>query len=567
MAHSFVLALMILALVGCSGLSGEPAIVATVARPMATAVASASNWQADIENGARIFAERCVGCHGAAGDGMGELALAGSISQPRDMSERAWVELVSPLDYFQVITEGRLDKLMPPWQDALSERERWDVALYSYSLSYGAALLEAGEAIWLQRCGGCEAPTAIPPRLSDADYGARLNGAFFLGELTAAEAGSVAAYLRMRTLAANMAQVELGSVSGRVKQGTAGSQTPGDTIVQLQYGNAEMGVSRAETQVDAALTFRFDAIPIRDDFRYVVSAVYQGRLFSLPLPALPADDVEITLYDLTDDAGALSISRIELVIDAVKLADLGAGLYISQGISLRNESDRIFSSDRRFDDGREAVLLLRFPRGALIMSGDANGRYVVIEDMPNIPNAIIDTLPVPPGEGHQVVMEYFLSYAENATIEQEFNYAMDAELSVTLAAGLSVSGEAAQLNDKGALAADYRRFSGRLQQDREPRLKLEITGDPFAVAGSEQAIVAGEHVLVLLAVAGGAMALLTGLRYRRRRGGEIERLVAQLARLDEDHDQGRINHDLWHQRRRELKARLAELMAADSQAA
>ena len=563
---SFALAMLILALVGCSGLSGEPAIVATMAPPTAEAVTNVSDWQPDIENGKRIFAERCVDCHGATGDGKGELALAGSISQPRDMTERAWVEALSPLEYFQVITNGRLEQLMPPWQDALGERERWDVALYTYSLSYDEALLQAGQAIWRERCGSCSAPDAIPPRLSDADYGAQLNGAFFLDELSPAEASSVAAHLRMMTLAANKAQVAMGSVSGRVRHGTAGSQVPGDTVVQLQYGNAELGVSRAETQVDADLTFRFDDIPIREDFRYVVSAAYQGRLFSLPLPALPADDVEITLYELTDDAGALSISRIELAIDAVNLADLGAGLYISQRITLRNKSDRIFSSDRRFDDGREAVLLLQFPQGALIMSGDSNGRYIVIEDMPNIPNAIIDTLPVPPGERHQVVMEYFLPFAAGATIEQEFNYAIEAELSVALAAGLSVSSEQTQLTQEGALDADYRRFSGRLQLDREPRLKLEISGDPFAQAGREQAIVTGEQVLALLALAGAGLALLGGLagwRYKRRGSGEIERLVAELARLDEAHDQGRINHDLWHQQRRELKARLAELMAAD----
>ena len=37
-------------------------------------------------------------------------------------------------------------KLMPPWENALSEAERWDVALYSYTLAYDEALLEAGRA-------------------------------------------------------------------------------------------------------------------------------------------------------------------------------------------------------------------------------------------------------------------------------------------------------------------------------------------------------------------------------------------------------------------------------------
>jgi hypothetical protein len=38
-------------------------------------------------------------------------------------------------DYFEVITNGRIDKLMPPWKDALSEEERWAVAEFAYSLA------------------------------------------------------------------------------------------------------------------------------------------------------------------------------------------------------------------------------------------------------------------------------------------------------------------------------------------------------------------------------------------------------------------------------------------------
>ena len=55
---------------------------------------------------------------------------------------------------------------------------------------------------------------------------------------------------------------------------------------------------------------------------------------------------------------------------------------------------------------------------------------------------------------------------------------------------------------------------------------------------------------------------------RRRKGGagnEIDALVSELARLEEGHDQGRINHDLYHHRRRELKAKLARLMEASDE--
>ena len=46
---------------------------------------------------------------------------------------------------------------------------------------------------------------------------------------------------------------------------------------------------------------------------------------------------------------------------------------------------------------------------------------------------------------------------------------------------------------------------------------------------------------------------------------EIDRLIMEISRLESLHDAGQINHDAFQQKRSELKARLAELMA-ESQA-
>ena len=211
-------------------------------------------------------------------------------------------------------------------------------------------------------------------------------------------------------------------------------------------------------------------------------------------------------------------------------------------------------------------MLVQFPLGARIMSGDENGRYVVIEDMENIPDSLIDTLPVPPGDSHQVILEFFLPYDGEANIEQSFNYLIDAELSVTLMEGLSVQSDLLQLEDDGAAGESFRVYSGRLRVDSEPKLSLTISGNP--TSRGDQTIVTRESLPALLAGAGVFAAALLGAfgLMRRRRdssASEIDRLVAELARLDQDHDQGRINHDLYHHKRTELKAQLAELMAGD----
>ncbi|MCY3832600.1 MAG: cytochrome c [Chloroflexi bacterium] len=576
MRHLVFALLIPIALGGCSGLSGEPDIVATMARPRATTAPIISDWRPDVDNGARIFAERCTDCHGENGDGLGALVLSGSVERPPDITDRAAVSLKSPLEWYEIITKGKIENLMPPWENALSEAERWDVALYSYSLSYDDTLLETGKGLWSEKCGECEIPALIPPVFSDAEYGARLNAEHFEGALSPEEIGAVVAFLRMRSLESSgastggapgeMAGVPRGSIAGRVAHGTAGGLVPADTILQLQYGNPELGFNLAETTLDADLSFVFEDIPMTEALRYVVSVVYQGRLFSRQLPAGRAEDLTITLYDVTDNPAVLSVSRIDLFVDAIELADLGKGLYISQIIGFQNKSDRIFTSGRGFDDGREAVLLMQFPLGSGVMSGTENGRYVVIEDMENIPDSIIDTLPVPPGDSHQVILEYFLPYDGVAQIEQPFNYRIDADLSVTLAKGLAVESDLTQLEEDSEAGEGIPVYSGRLRLDSEPRLSLSISGDPFSRRGGDQLIVTQENLVPVLAGIGViAFALLAGFGYRRRRrdssASEIDSLVAELARLEDDHDQGRINHDLYHHKRRELKARLAELMA------
>lgn len=561
---------LVLVFSACAGLGGEPAIVATLA-PQLAATPSAqaeTRWRPNIERGAAIFAQRCAECHGLSGDGQGELVLAGSVAAPIDMTDRDVVAAKSPLEWFEVITAGVIENLMPPWENALSEGERWDVALYAYTLAYDDDLLARGERIWRERCDDCEPPAVIPPAFSDVEYGARLNGDLFAAALTAEEQAGAAAYARMASLASGdgaETRGPVGEISGRLAHGTAGGIVPPDTVVQLQYGTAETGFSLAEAPLDENLRFTFRLAPLRSDYSYALGVVYNGRLFSRHFSAGEANDLTLTIYDVTEDPSVVQVNRIDLFAEALKLADLGPGLYITQMIGLRNESDRIFTSGRRFDDGREAVLLAQFPQGARPMGGDEGGRYIRVENIEGLPDSLIDTRPVPPGEGHQVILEYFLPYEDGVEFRQEFNHAIDASLGVTLSPGLAVTGDMFSAADEAGGGEGLSVHAGRLKMAEAPRLQFVISGDPFAQRGDSAAVVASEDLPGLLLGAGAIGVLaLAGLSLARRRGAqparEIESLVRELARLDEDHDQGRINHDLWHQRRRELKARLAALM-------
>ncbi len=572
------LCLILLALLcACRGLGGEPDIVATFAPPPAAGSAAISeNWRPDIARGQQIFADNCVDCHGISGDGQGELVLAGSVSAPLDMTDLALTRAKSPLDWFTIISEGNIENLMPPWQNALSEGERWDVTMYSYALAYDAELLATGAHLWTERCGDCELPAAIPPRYSDEDYGGALNRESFADALESEEIAAVVAHLRTVTLrgagqpAENVeGALPVGKISGRVQHGSGGGIVPPDTIAQLQFGNPEIGFSLAEASIDAAGNFVFADIPLSADISYVIGVIYDGRIFSRLLPAGEYEQT-ITIFDLTNDPAVISVAAVDLFLNPVQLNPHGAGLHITQIIRYRNDSDRIFTSGRGFDDGREASLLLQFPLGAKIMSDDAGGRYVLIEDLEGLPDSLpallIDTLPVAPGDAHEIIVEYFLPYIEGLDFEQAFNNRVEGDITVVLPKTLTI--ESAELHEtpEGGGSDNVKVYAGRLNQDRDPRLRFEIAGDPFATSSDDSGVLTGESLLAaLLTLIAAAVALLGGIVLWRRRApdqsGSIDNLAKQIAQLDDEHDRGQINHDLYHHRRRQLKARLAELMS------
>lgn len=388
-------------------------------------------------------------------------------------------------------------------------------------------------------------------------------------------ATATAAYARLQSLAepaetaAANPGLPIGSFTGAVRHGTAGGRLPPNMAAQLQYGNAELGFSLAETRLDEDFRFRFENIPLTSAFSYQVGVVYRGRLFSRRRPAgYPTESAyhqDIAVYDLTHDSAVVTVSRIDMLIEAVRLGDLGRGLRVSQLLRYRNRSDRIYTSGRGLGDGREASLLIQIPSDAQVMRGDANGRYLVIEDLEQAPDSIIDTQPVFPGDVHEVLVEYFLPYVDGLTLEQPFSNVIQGDVTVTLSDHLTVVSDS--LHAESGPAGQGRVFSGQLDS---PKLAFEIRGNPFATSSDDRTVITSETLLPLglgigaLAAAALAAVWMLARRHRRGESRQIDSLIQQIAQLDDKHDQGQINHDLYQRRRRALKERLARLMQADS---
>ncbi len=88
--------------------------------------------------GEGLYQQYCLGCHGVKGDN-----LAGSDFSVADYPQRLEER---PDFYFWILSEGSLDKGMPPYKSSLSEQQRWQVLTYLRSLGTAAAPPEVNPA-------------------------------------------------------------------------------------------------------------------------------------------------------------------------------------------------------------------------------------------------------------------------------------------------------------------------------------------------------------------------------------------------------------------------------------
>lgn len=603
-----------LMLAACAGLAGEPRIIATIPSAATATQTQETGYPLtppDLALGARIFAQRCVMCHGTGGRGDGEMVLDGRVGNPGDFTDRQTVSAQSPETWYQTITNGRIEKLMPPWRDALSEAERWAVAMYTYTLSYTSEQLALGGATWAENCADChgERGRGDGPKageisrpvgdltqqsemvtLSDeALYNIVSEGVgempAFADTLDETTRRAVAMYTRRLSLA-NLADIgetlptataevgpasSTGTITGQIINGSSTGAVPNGMAVRLIIETA-IRLETRDTVADASGSFTFNDVPFALQNRYLAITLYRDRRFFSKIaivdPAQNSLTLPIAIYELTEDPSVVKLSAVDVRALPVQLPEVGSGLQITQTFVYTNTSDRAFTTSRRVREQAYASLLVLLPPGSVVLAINDPDRYALVQDQ----FALIDTAPVLPGDNNIVQLVYFLPYEDGAIVEQPINNAFEGMFTLKIApTSLAVSG--AQLTRTGEETIEGRAFavySGTLSQSAGDVLRYELSGRAIAARPVE---IASESLLpLLLLVLGFGFLLAAGVIYssgRRRPATEgdknrvIDGLVRQIAELDAAHEAGQINHDLYQRQRKQLKAQVAALIEED----
>lgn len=530
----------------------------------------------DPEAGAAIYAARCAACHGDTGQGDGPQA-AGLPVPPAALADPALAARASPAAWYQVVSQGRLERFMPPFEN-LSEAERWDVVAYALSLSLGEEGLARGRDLYEGRCAAChgseglgagEAPSLTEPRLlaalSAADLPALLasvhaEAASDLAPLEDAEVLALAGYLRSLAYAPAVARPapegDGARIVGRVVNGTPGGEVPAGLEVVLHGFDGQTETLTRSTRTAADGAFAFEDLEVVEGRLYILSVDYKGVRYPSEVGRLAEGEtleLPVTVYEPTHDPSSVRVARLHLLFDTVE----GGGLRVIELWTFINEGDRSLVGEEG-----EPALRIPLPPGATELRFDPGlsvSRFVPTED------GFGDLVALRPGETREIIFQFSLP-AGSRTFEQQIPYPVDSLILVAPAEGPRLAGESLVEVGLREVGGEQLRQYGHPPLPAGGTLRLQVRSgggllgvlSPLALAGLLAVVLAAGVVVWWyrpLLVKGEATPVepLAG-------SPELEAVLEALADLDEAYEAGEVDPETYRARRAELKAQALSLL-------
>jgi mono/diheme cytochrome c family protein len=538
--------------------------------------------------GQSTYAARCASCHGP--NGAADGAMTPQLpAPPPSFQDVDHMREVTPAQYFDVITNGNMQALMPPWRDELDAGKRWDVLFYVWSLATSPEQIADGEAIYRAECAECHGmggagveaidftDQARMAQLSQADLATGVAEGHVNVEwsdaLTDAERWAAVDFVRTfsyDTIAEATSASGDGVIEGEVLAGTSGAEADLSGIevaVIPLVGETDLPAITVTTDTEGR--FRVTDLPTGADRSYAIRATYKGVDYFndglVDFSATPVVSVTVPVYETTTEPTEIRVNRNHIIIDFGDNQLRVLELYI-----VTNTGDRAYVGDG-------ATLRFDLPAAA---------ENVSFEDPSMTQSAsveageVVDTSPVPPGD-RQVLLSYDIPYTgQTATFEKQVSYPTDnlnllvADVGASVDAGEMVAGEpvATQGNtqflnytqrnlaagqDVSVTLANLPRSStaptASVPADRSGTLRWLGLGLVLAALMFVAAYPALRPRIVTDELPEDETALAV-LRRRRRM------LLEELAGLDDAYDAGELAEGHYLEERAEVKAELIDVM-------
>lgn len=554
--------------------------------------------------GQASYQENCAPCHGAEGMGNGPTA-AELPSPPTAFADPDAIWALSPSELFHTTKFGRLEKLMPPWRNQLSDEEIWQTLAFAWSLHTTRSAIENGAELYQAECAAChgengagDGPDASVDLgdMSDLAYAINHSQADWMegwqaahpeigAEWSQSQQRAVLEYVRTFSFTPpwqNAYQPGSGVIAGTVVQGTAdGADVAGLTAALEAYMNFSP-VAVFTSPVDSQGGFIFTDIGATPGIDFLVSVASNGIRYSSPILRFNEGEstlnTQISIYETTDDPGGIHINGLHWILDPQPGA-----IVVGEVYSMGNLSDRSFVGKRIEGIDEPVTVAMRVPPDAEEL-GFENG--ALGERFQQVDELVYDTTPVVPGEGtRQVIMRYVLPHNDTTMdVTQGFVYPVDQmtilvtelpQLEVTIAGFSLASRETLQGQTYQLWRPDGNvpervtvQFAGLLRSgDIDPRVVQSSTGTGAVTTVAAASLLEpwAPWVLAIVLSLSGIGAVIWGARQRAGMDttqglrDQQTKLLKQIAHLDDRHAIGEVDDRQWQQGRSQLKAQLLQV--------
>ena len=548
----------------------------------------------DPANGEALFAEKCTPCHGERGLGDGPQG-AQLPNPPAPLGDAAFARQFAPAEWYDTLTNGRIDRYMPPF-DSMSEGERWDVVAYAMSLSVTPDSLARGELLYQENCQRCHGENGDGDGPDSAEIGevpAFTNQAFMAQRSAETMAVAIAHghdempgfgekgfvredlwaltdYLRSLSFAGGSAALvsqqpdaatptaaaddlaaspvptdtqpsatpeqALGTISGLVTNATPdGDGLPiGEEVVLYAVKDMNPVYTRTTT-VQEDGTFTFEDVEIDPHLIYLAAVEYNGATYGSDIGMFTAEDtaidLPITVYESTQDPSVLSVDRLHIFFDFTH-PDV---IQVVELYVISNNSGKALVPAEQ----GEGVTPFTLPEGAgepQFQDGVLGGRYLPTED------GFMDTVSVRPGQGeYQVLYAFTVPYDRKMTFRQTMPLDVDAVLFM-VPDGVKVKSD--QLEDGGTRDVQgtlYRTFNGT-EIAAGGTLEAVVSGSPAAADAAPETAASNNNLAIGLG-AFGAVLIGAGIWLYRRNAVEEEELEED-EETDEAEEEAGMDDDI-----------------------
>lgn len=525
---------------------------------------------ADVDTGLLLFADRCANCHGPAGAGDGEMVTR-LPAPPRAFNDAAYIRQAVPASMFLAITNGNLDKGMPPFgpssSNAVAEADRWNLIAAVFSLGTSPDSVARGQQLFAELNPDLDAAFMSDPVFwrdsSNQDAYDRLQT--ILPDTPADDIWAMVDYGRATyPFSGTAAAVQLnGVITGMVMNGTTGS-FQGDMPALLRaFDPIDFSITLALTStVNADGSFQFAVAQAPADWIYMASVAYNEISFSSDIGRLSSTqtsaELPITVYDPTSDASVVSIDRLHIIMDVADNV-----MEVNELYTFSNNSSQVYVGATGNMSG--GTILIPLPAQAqtpVFQRGFGSlDSFVAANELFPTDEGWLDTLPLRPGPNSMnLLVRYTLPYESGMTLAHALPYVTETSSVILPDNGITVSGNWQSSGPQEMEGQGFVQYTGE-RMDAGSTLTMTLEGEPrqAAAAGpisSTTGIIIGGAAI--LTVVGAAIFVV-----QRQRKGTVqavaatrEELLAELAALDDAYASGEVDAGAYEQERQQLKEEL-----------